>query len=42
MTLIDFLFPKLRTPKTWLDKFLKSPVSEFPWTSNMVNEPKHC
>ena len=28
MTLIEFLFPKLRTPKTLLYKRLKSPVSE--------------
>ena len=28
--------------KTWLDKCLKSPVSEDPSTSNMVNGPKHC
>ena len=28
--------------KTWLDKCLKSPVSEDPSTSNMVNKPKHC
>ena len=27
--------------KTWLDKCLKSPVSEDPLTSNMVNGPKH-
>ena len=26
---------------TWLDKSLKTPVSEDPWTSNMVNGPKH-
>ena len=26
----------------WLDKCLKSPVSEDPSTSNMVNGPKHC
>ena len=26
----------------WLDKFLKSPVSGEPFTSNMVNGPKHC
>ena len=26
----------------WLDKCLKSPVSEDPWKSNMVNETKHC
>ena len=29
-------------PKTWLDKRLKSPVSEHPLTSQMVNGPKHC
>ena len=29
-------------PKTWLDKCLKSPVSEYPTKSNMVNAPKHC
>ena len=28
--------------KTRLDKCLKSPVSEDPSTSNMVNGPKHC
>ena len=28
--------------KTWLDKCLKSPVSEDPTTTNMVNVPKHC
>ena len=28
--------------KTWLDKCLKSPASEDPSTSNMVNRPKHC
>ena len=28
--------------KTWLDKCLKSPVSEDPMKSNMVNGPKHC
>ena len=27
--------------KTWLHKRLKSPVSENPWTSNMVNGPTH-
>ena len=40
-TLIAFVFPKLRTPKTWLDKCLKSPVSQDPSTSNMVNVPEH-
>ena len=29
-------------PKTWLDQYLKSPVSEDPTKSNMVNVPKHC
>ena len=42
MTLIDFVFPKWRTPKTWLDKCLKSPVWDGPSTSNMINRPKHC
>ena len=42
MTVIDFLFPKLRPAKTWTDKCLKSPVSEDPSTSNMVNLPKQC
>ena len=42
MTLIDFVFPKLRTPKTWLDKCPKSPVSEDPSKSNIVKWPQHC
>ena len=42
MTLIDFVFSKLRTPKTWSDKFLKSRLSDDPLTSNMVNVRKHC
>ena len=42
MTLLDFVFVKLRTPKTWLDKCLQSPVLEHPWRRNMVNGPKHC
>ena len=29
-------------PKTGLDQCLKSPVSEDPTKSNMVNKPKHC
>ena len=29
-------------PKTWLDQCVKSPVSEDPLKSNMVNAPKHC
>ena len=28
-------------PKTWLDQCLKSPISEDPTKSNMVNAPKH-
>ena len=42
MTLIPFVIPKLRTLKTWIGKCLKSPSSENPSTSNMVNVPKHC
>ena len=39
MTLIDLVFPKLLPPKTWSDKYLKSPLSEDPLTSNMANLP---
>ena len=39
--LIDFLFSKLRTVKTWSYKCLKSVVSEDPSRSNMVNVPRH-
>ena len=42
MTLTDFVFPKLRTPKVWSDKWLKSSVTGDPLTSNIVNVPKHC
>ena len=28
--------------KSWLDKCSKSPVSEDPSKSSMVNAPKHC
>ena len=42
MTLIAFTFLKLRTRKRWLDKCLKSPFSDYPSTSNIVNVPKHC
>ena len=42
MTLTAFVFPKLRTLKTWLDKCLKRPISENPSASNIVNLPKHC
>ena len=42
ITLRYFVFSKLRTPKTWSDKCLKSLVSEDLSRSNMVNVPKHC
>ena len=42
MTLAAFVFPKLQTPKTWLDKGLKSPVSEDASRSNMRHMPRHC
>ena len=42
MTPTAFVFPKLRTIKTWLDKCLKTPVLDDPLTRNMVNVPKHC
>ena len=42
MTLIDFVFPKLRTPNIWSDKCLKSPISQDPSISNMVKVAKHC
>ena len=35
-------FSTCRLWKTWLDKCLKSPVSEDTLTSNMVNGLKHC
>ena len=41
-TLIDFVIPKVQTPKSRSDKCLKSPVSEDTSTSNMVNVPKDC
>ena len=42
VTLIGFVFPKIRTLKGWSDKCLKSPVWEHAWTSNMGNMAKHC
>ena len=42
MMLIDFVISKLRTPKRYSEKCLKSPVSEILSTSNMGNVPKHC
>ena len=40
ITVGDFVFRKLQTPKTWLDKCLKSPVLEDSPTSNIVHGPK--
>ena len=42
MTLIAYVFPKLRTPKKGLEICVKNSVSEGPSTSNIVNGPKHC
>ena len=42
ITLRDFVFPKLLTPKTWSDKCLKTPVLADPSTSSRVNVPKYC
>ena len=39
MTLIDFVFTKLRTPKTWSDNCLKSRVSED--ASTLFKSPSH-
>ena len=35
-------FPKYRLRKTWLDKCLKSRISEDSWTENMENWSKQC
>ena len=35
-------FPNYGLRKRWLDKCLKSDVSEDPSTSNMEDGPKHC
>ena len=42
MTLIADVFFNFRLRKTWLDKCLKSPLSEDSSTSNMVNGLKYC
>ena len=42
MTLIDLVFPKLRTGKAWSDKGLKSHAGEDPSRSNMENVSKNC
>ena len=41
MTFIDSVLPVLRPPKTWSDKCLKSLVSDYHLTSDMVNLLKH-
>ena len=41
MTLAAFLFPKLRTLKMFLDKCLKSPLSQDLSRTYIVNVPKH-
>ena len=40
VTFISFVFPKLWTPKTWLDKWIKSPFSEELLERNMTVVPK--
>ena len=41
MILTAFVFPKLRTVKTWLEKCLRRPVPEDASRSNMVNMAEH-
>ena len=42
MTVIAEGFRNYGLHKTWLDQFLKGPVSRDPSESNMVNRPKLC
>ena len=42
MALIADVSLELRTRKTWLNKCLKTPVSEDPSTTNMLSWIKHC
>ena len=42
MALTAFVVQILRTLKTWLGKCLKSPITEEPPRTNVVNVPKHC
>ena len=42
MSLIPCVFWKLQTQKMWLDKCLKSLVSEDHSISDVVNGPKYC
>ena len=41
ITLIAHVFPKLRTCEDAVDRYLKSAVSQYPWTSNMANALEH-
>ena len=42
MNVIAYVFRKYGVRKTWLDKYLKSAVSDYTFTINVVNRPKHC
>ena len=41
MAVTEFVFPKLWTPKTWLDLCLRSAVFKEPSRSNMVKGQKY-
>ena len=41
LTLLAFALLNVRTAKTWLDKYLKSPLSDDLSTSSMVNVPSY-
>ena len=44
MSLIAYVLPKLETAREMVnwEKCLKSPISEHPWTANMLKGPRHC
>ena len=42
ITVVADVFWTYGLRETWLDKCLKSPLSEHRSSSNMVNGPKHC
>ena len=42
ITLIVYVFPNYKLQKTSLNKCLKSLVSKYCWTVNMLNGSKHC
>ena len=42
MTLIAYVLSKYRLQNAWLEKAVKSPVSEHPSTVNMLRCHKHC